>query len=50
MKEDKRVKVINSDVYCAKCGKFIGMTCDPLRNKYCEMCFEPSGKLTSNPI
>ena len=38
-KEIKATKVINSDVYCSKCGEFLGMTCDPFRKSYHESCF-----------
>ena len=36
---EKRTEVINSDVYCSKCKRFLGMTCDPFRESYCEDCF-----------
>ena len=36
----RRTEVINGDVYCSKCGKFIGMTCDPFRDGYCKKCFK----------
>lgn len=29
----------NGDVYCIKCGEFLGMTCDPFRDSYHEKCF-----------
>ena len=34
-----RTKVINDDVYCIKCNRFLGTTCDPFRKNYCEECF-----------
>jgi len=36
MEEEKTI-IINSDVYCEKCGRFLGMTCDPFRDS-CQ-CF-----------
>ena len=38
--KEKRTKVVNSDVCCIKCGKFLGMTCDPFRESYCKECFK----------
>ena len=36
----KTTKIINSDVYCAKCGEFLGATCDPFRPNSCSKdCF-----------
>ena len=40
----QKVKMINSDVYCIKCGKYLGMTCDPFIGE-CEKCF-PKDLLT----
>ena len=39
MNKEKRTKIINSDVYCIKCGKFLGATCDPFRDNFCKECF-----------
>lgn len=35
----KKIKVVFSNVFCAKCDQFLGMTCDPFRPEYCEECF-----------
>jgi hypothetical protein len=35
---EERIKIINSDVYCSKCGEFLGMICDPFRQSYCKKC------------
>ena len=34
----KKIKVLFSNVFCAKCDQFLGMTCDPFRPEYCEEC------------
>ena len=47
-KKDKKTKIINSDVYCSKCGRFLGMTCDPFREAYCEKCFPNETKQKNN--
>lgn len=39
MSKEKRTIVKNGDVYCIKCGCFLGMTCDPFRPEYHDNCF-----------
>lgn len=46
-KSQRRVEVtgvLNGNVYCAKCGGFLGMTCDPFRDSYHENCFPKPNK------
>ena len=38
-KRVKIIKVIDGDVYCAKCEVFLGSICDPFRRTHCEKCF-----------
>lgn len=33
MKE--KVKIVNSNRFCSKCGEFLGMTCDPFGRSEC---------------
>ena len=47
-KEIKKTKIIKSDVYCFKCGRFLGMTCDLFREEYCERCFRNKTKKKNN--
>ena len=35
----KMVDIKDSNVYCAKCGVFLGMTCDPFSPDRCKACF-----------
>jgi len=35
---EKRREVLEPDVFCAKCGDFLGMTCDPFITD-CKKCF-----------
>lgn len=37
--DDVRTKK-NGDVYCKKCGTFLGMTCDPFAPAIHEACFK----------
>jgi hypothetical protein len=34
-----RTRVVRSDVYCAKCDAFLGMTCDPFAPFFHEACY-----------
>ena len=44
MKTEK-IKIVNSDVYCSKCGEYLGMTCDPFRASECSnKCHEKKKK------
>ena len=40
MKEEKKIKIIDGGVYCAKCGVFLGSLDDPFTNKHCLECFK----------
>ncbi len=38
-KKEKKYKIFNGDMYCAKCGDFLGAICNPFVSGNCEVCF-----------
>jgi hypothetical protein len=37
----KKVKILNGDRFCAQCGEFLSMTCDPFGRSECGSgCFD----------
>ena len=44
MEKEKKTVVKNGDVYCIKCGVFLGAICDPFRLPCCTKCFPKESK------
>ena len=41
MAKNEKEKISDGSRYCAKCGEFLGMTCDPFGRSECSSeCFE----------